>query len=186
MSENERFDEATPVIRRAIALLDATFEALADPARWCKGAYARDAAGKPIGGSIVAAVESKRATSRCVFGELLHQGLQRGYRIEIATLPGWGEQTAAEVTRAPANWMLAGAALSLVALSTIEEETRQLGAAEPKADSKPPSGARRVGQFVLTSIGVNDRGNYEDAIWSVVLAAEVLRAELDSLKATKP
>jgi hypothetical protein len=173
---NARFDEPTPVVRRAIALLDSTFEALATRERWCKGAFAKDAEGDPIEGRIVEAVESPEVASRCAFAELLHQGLASGFRIEIATMSDRWEQLAAEVTRAPASWMLAGEALALAAVAAIEE--RGLGTVHLKLEQELRSRPLRVGQVVLTSIHINDRGTYEDAVWTVALATKLLRAEL--------
>ena len=90
---------STPVIRQAIALLDDVFEEVSDRARWSRGAYAADAAGRTILGPIEEAVESERVAARCAFGSLLHHGLARGYRIEIEAAP-YGEQDA-ERSRAP-------------------------------------------------------------------------------------
>lgn len=59
MSENALLNESTPLIQRAVALLDDTVEVLATPELWCRGAFAKDASGTPIGGSIVEAVESE-------------------------------------------------------------------------------------------------------------------------------
>lgn len=73
--------------------------------------------------------------------------------------------------------MLAGLALAHAALYVATE--RQLYANEPKTKETTQSRPLRFGVLVLTSIVVNDRGSYEDAIWCVVLAAETLRAELD-------
>ena len=176
-------DKPTPVIWRAAALLDSSFEVLADPARWCRDAYATDAAGKPIRGKIVDAVEANEVASRCMFGELLHQGIARGYRIEIATKPGAAEQVAEEVTCAPASWQLAAVALAFAALSAAEDEA--IEAAHFLDEREPPSSPMRVGEFVLASVFVNEHGTYEDAIWSLALAAEMLRVELDLRAAAK-
>lgn len=139
MPEDAWLDEQlVPIVRRAIALLDATFEALVDPARWCKDAYARDAEGEPIGGEIAQAVESDQVASRCMFGELLHQGLARGYRIEIATRPDHGEQAAIKLRRAPASWKLAAVALSIAALSTYAADESPTDD-EPKTEQASPS-----------------------------------------------
>jgi hypothetical protein len=179
MPENAWLDEQlSPIVRRAIALLDATYEALVDPARWCKDAYARDAEGEPIGGEIVAAVQSERAASRCMFGQLVFQGLARGYRIEIATSPDKGEQAATELTRAPASWKLAAVALSIAALTTYAGEENAADD-EPDAEQKPPMRPLRLEVFLLAPVLLNDRGDYASAIWSVALAAEMLRTELD-------
>jgi hypothetical protein len=178
MSENAWLDrQLVPTVRRAIALLDATFDALVDPAHWCKDAYARDANGEPIGGEIAEAVASERVASRCMFGELIYQGLVRGYRIELATRPDHGEQAAFELSRAPASWKIAAIALSIAALSVYsgEETTDE----EPEAEQKAPVRPLRLEVLVLAPVLLNDRGGYEPAISSVVLAAEMLRAELD-------
>ena len=109
-----------PVIQRAIALLDDVFEEISDRARWSDRAFAADASGKPILGRVEDAVESERAVARCAFGSLLHQGLARGYRIEIAAVP-YEEQNVTEVTRAPDSWMVAAAALAHVGLDMLDE-----------------------------------------------------------------
>ena len=179
MPESAWLDEQlVPVVWRAIALLDATYEALVDPTRWCKDAYARDAEGEPIGGEIAEAIESDQVASRCMFGELLHQGLARGYRIEIATSPDQGEQAAIELIRAPASFKLAAVALAIAALTTYAGD-ESAADVEPDAEQKPPLRPLRLEVFLLAPVLLNDRGDYASAIWSVTLAAEMLRAELD-------
>lgn len=164
---------STGTIRRAAALLDAVFAELVDPMRWCKDAYVCDAAGELIEGPLLAAIESPAASSRCLFSSLLHQGLARGFRIEIETAPD-DERSASEVTRAPASWMLAGLAVASVAFETL----RTHGLLGPGTGEEP--GKLRLGEFIVgTTVVVNDGTSYEDVIWTVALAAELLRAELD-------
>ncbi len=177
MSENAWLDEqAVPIVWRAITLLDACFDVLVKPERWCQGAWAKDAEGKPIAGTIVEAVESSQVASRCTSGELLHQGLARGYRIEIRSPRARGDQIASEVTRAPASWMVAALALMLVARSF--DAQRALRADELRAKCPSPR-PMPPGQVVLQLTVWNDTASYEDAITCVVLAAQMLRAELD-------
>lgn len=176
MSENVRITESTPVLRQAIGLLDDSLQGISTLERWCQGAWSKDVAGMPIFGSIVEAVESERVASRCAFAELVHQGLARGYRIEIAVLPDV-DQAATEVTRAPASWMLAASVLVLAALVIAAE--RKLYVDAQAGEERPPSRLASRGEFILLSIVVNDRGSYEDAISSLAFAAEMLRAELD-------
>lgn len=166
--------ESTTVIRRALGVLYDVFDELAEPSRWCQDAYARDAAGRPIEGELLAAIESPAAASRCLFSSLVHQGLARGYAIEVATEPG-EEQCATEVTRAPRSWVLAATALSRMALERLVEQ--QLLHDERKTES---SEIKRLGQLIVAAtVILNDDGSYEDAIWVVVLAAGLLEDELD-------
>lgn len=166
--------ESTTVIQRALAVLYGIFDELAEPSRWCQDAFARDAAGQPVEGELLAAIESPAAASRCLFSSLVHQGLARGYAIEVATEPG-EEQCVMEVTRAPRSWVLAATALSRTALEQLFEH--QLLPDETKANS---SEIKRLGQLIVAAtVILNDDGSYEDAIWVVVLAAGLLEDELD-------
>jgi hypothetical protein len=161
-----------PVIERATALLDASFEALVVPARWCQGAWARDAAGQPIGGSIEEAVESELAAARCLFGELLHQALARGDRIEFRS----DSQVAVGLKQAPPSFWLAADALAHTSLYVLHErQLDRVGAAEPQF-----AGHVTRPERVLASVALNEEeGGYRDVVWALVLAAETLRAELD-------
>jgi hypothetical protein len=176
VSENARLVESTPVIRQAIGLLDDSLQGISARERWCQGAWAKDAAGTAIGGAIIEAIESEQVASRCAFAKLVHQGLARGFRIEIS-VEADVEQVATEVTRAPASWMLAATALVHAALVVATE--RQLCADEEEAEQSSPSRPLRRREFVLLSVVVNDLGSYEDAITCLALGSEMLRAELD-------
>lgn len=167
---------STPVIRRAIALLDDVFEEISDRARWSYRAFAADASGQPILGRVEDAVESERAVARCAFGSLLHQGLARGYRIEIAAVP-YEEQNVTEVTRAPDSWMVAAVALARVGLDMLDEGERAPDVFTPEYEPTDEWGA--LGTLVLVSVVANDAGTWEDAVSMVALAAELLRAKLD-------
>ena len=68
-------------------LLDEVVDVISDRSRWYEGAWAKDAQGERIEGPVLAAVESERTARRCVFGELVHQGLRRGYGLELAVEP---------------------------------------------------------------------------------------------------
>jgi hypothetical protein len=127
VSEDARLTQSTPVIRRAVALLDDTFEALLKPERWCDDAWARDASGATIYGTILEAIESPQAESRCVFGELVHQGLRRGYRIEFLARG----LHATELRCAPASFWLAAEALAEVAVEVLAEMSRRSAACSP-------------------------------------------------------
>jgi len=132
MRENSPSDEPRLLIAKAITLLDDTFAALVDSARWCKRTYAKDAEGDPIKGAIIEAVGSHDVSRPSVFSELLHQGLAHGYRIEIATGADPTDQIANEVRHAPASWMLAAVTLANAAISLNEEHER--GVAERRGE----------------------------------------------------
>jgi len=177
MPENGLLDDAsTPLLRRAVELLDGVFDALVVPARWCRGAYAKDAEGERIEGRILDAVEGREVASRCMLGELLHQGLARGYRIEVATESEPADQSAVEVRHAAASWWLAALACDRVAWGLNEEHARrndELLARYPSPEPDPP------GRIVLWLTSWNDTATHEEAITCVVLAAQMLRAELN-------
>ena len=176
MPENDLLQASTPVLRRAADLLDGVCEVLADPSRWCTSAYARNAEGEPIEGTVLEAVESSEVASRCVFAELLHQGFARGYRLVLATTGDAEDQIANEVTRAPASWILAARALDRVAWSLNEECARRTDELLAKYPSRQPDSP---GQRVLWLTTWNDTASYEEAITCVGLAVRLLRAELD-------
>jgi len=167
---------STPLLKRAADLLDRVSEVFADESRWCRGAYAKDAEGEPIEGPILEAVERSEVASRCVLGELLHQGLARGYRIELETTDTPDGQIAHDIPRAPAGWMVAALALDLAVRSSNEQHTRRADALRAKY---PPRRPITPGQVVLRTTVFNDNHSYEDAIRCVALAAQMLRAELD-------
>jgi hypothetical protein len=176
VSENARLAQSTPVIRRAIALLDDTLQALAAPERWCQGAWARDAAGKPIDGAIIDAIRAKEVASRCNLAELVAQGLARGHRIEIAS-DREQVQAPTKVTRAPASWMLAADTLAHTALWVLRE--KHLWPKEPTPEGEPRLRSIRRGERVLAPILVSELGTHADVTWCLVVAGETLRLELD-------
>lgn len=162
-------------IRRAAGLLDAVFDELVDPARWCKGAYVCGPAGEMIEGPLLAAIESPQAASRCLFSSLVHQGLVRGFRIELEP-EAEKDGRAAEVTRAPATWLLAAIVLTSIALDTLDSRGLLPEPATGDDEHKPV----RPGQLIVSStIVFNDDCDYEDVIWAAALAPELLRGELD-------
>jgi hypothetical protein len=170
--QDARLTQSTLVIRRAVALLDDTFDALLKPERWCDDAWARDAAGATIYGSVIEAIESPHTASRCLLGELTHQGLRRGYRIEFL---GRSQQPT-ELRCAPASFWLAAEALAEVAAEVLAENELPIRGVLPdfRLDASLPHGRR-----VLIPIELNEECSYEPVISTVVLAAEGLRAELD-------
>jgi len=160
--DDVRLGASTPVIRRAVALLDATFEALVDPERWCDEAWARDAAGATISGTILEAIESPQAASRCLLGELVHQGLRRRYRIGFIA----SGLNAVELCRAPASFWLAAEALAEVAAEVLTESEPPIHSAFAELPSAF-SGPR--GRRVLLSVELNEECSYEPIISTVVL-----------------
>jgi hypothetical protein len=173
--ENARLSETTPVLRRAVALLDDVSEALAEPDRWTCGAWARDAAGKPTSGSLLSEALPADAASRCLLGELLHQGFVRGYRIELRD----GGLPPLALGRAPASVWVAADALAHASLWLLRERYLPEVAAELEGADPPLRTIKRDERAVLFAIALNELGSYEDVIWALVLAAETLRAELD-------
>jgi hypothetical protein len=171
--ENPQFTDSTPVIRRAVALLLATFDELVEPGHWCQHAWLRDRGGQPVAGSIVEAVKSQQAVRRCLLGALVHCGIRRGYRIEIDIAPG-RIQTFREIAQAPASWQLAADALARTSLYTLCERHLDPFYGE-STFSEEMLASERIGIIVA----LNELGSYSDVIWAVVLAVETLRAELD-------
>jgi hypothetical protein len=177
MPENGLLDASTPSIRRAVELLVGVFDALVDPAHWCRGALACDREGEPIDGPILEVVAGV-ATSRCLLGELLHQGLTRGYEIEIASVDYLGGQVPIEITRAPASWMVGGSAVAFVERSLNPQRARRADKLRAKHSSLQPI---TPGQAVLRLAVWNDNssGGHDEVISCVALAVQMLRAELD-------
>jgi hypothetical protein len=172
--ENERLFETTPVICRAVGLLGDVFDALAEPSRWAVGAWARDAAGERTRGSLIEALGAD-AASRCLLGELVHQGFARGYRIEL----GRDGLVPLTLRRAPASFWVAADALAHSSLWVLRERYLPEFAAEFEGADPPLRTIKRNERAVLFAIALNELGSYEDVVWALVLAAESLRAELD-------
>jgi hypothetical protein len=171
--ENPRFTDSTPVIRRAVALLLATFDELVEPGHWCQEAWACDRSGQPIGGTIVEAVESEKAVRRCLIGTLIHVGIRRHYRIAIDTAPR-RPQAFREIVEAPPSWLLAADVLGRASLYTLCERHPDPFYGEPTF-SEEMLARERIG----TIVALNELGSYSDVVWAVVFAVETLRAELD-------
>ena len=108
MLEDTSFSSSTTVIRRAIGLLDGVLDAIDDPARWCKDAFAVDADGRPLEGlDIAEVVERPEVAARCVFGHALHSARRRRWRVEVAIVPE--SPVKLVLRRAPDSFLLAGA-----------------------------------------------------------------------------
>jgi hypothetical protein len=175
MPENGLLSASTPSIRQAVQLLDDVVDALVDPAHRCKDAWASNREGERIDGPILEVVAGD-AASRCMLGELLHQGLLRGFRIEIATAEHGVGQVSIEITRAPASLMVAARALDRVAWSLNEEHARrtdELLARYPSPEADQP------GRVVLWLTSWNDTASHAEVLSCVTRAVEMLRAELD-------
>ena len=178
MLEDTSFSISTTMIRRAIGLLDGVLDALDDPARWCKDAFAVDADGCPLEGlDIAEVVERPEVAARCVFGHALHLARRRRWRVELAIVPE--SPVKLVLRRAPDSFLVAALALGEGALELVDRRDLWAGVPEPEPKAEPDRS--KLGRILLAAVVVNDlpATTHEDAVWMVVYAIEWLRLLLD-------
>lgn len=174
MLDDTSFGASTTVIRRAIGLLDEVIDAIDNPARWCKGAFAVGAGGRPLEGlDIAEVVDRPEVAARCVMGHALHLARRRRWRVELAIAPE--SPPMLELRRAPDSFLVAALALVESALEFVDR--RHLWAELPEGEPERTT----LGRILLGSIVVNDlpATSHEDAVWMVVYAIEYLHTLLD-------